>query len=142
MERKTENMEKKTGETALAKLIANMEPVLNEGEYVFTTVKNINSIPREITICEIKEKEGVTVILAKKEAEVLGLSFEYVAAWITLNIHSSLEAVGLTAAFATELGKNNISCNVVAGYYHDHIFVDIKDKDKAVRVLKAMSESK
>jgi len=132
-------MKKKTGETALAKLIANMEPVLNEGDYVFATVLNTESIPRAITVCEIKEKEGVTVILSKKDAERLGLSFEYIAAWITLNIHSSLEAVGLTAAFASELGKNNISCNVVAGYYHDHIFVDKKDKDKAIRVLQAMS---
>jgi len=132
-------MKKKGGETALAKLIANMEPVLNEGDYVFATVLSTNSIPREITVCEIKEKEGITVILLKKDAERLGLSFEYIAAWITLNIHSSLEAVGLTAAFASELGKNNISCNVVAGYYHDHIFVDKKDKDKAIRVLQAMS---
>jgi len=116
-----------------------MEPVLNEGDYVFATVLNTESIPRAITVCEIKEKEGVTVILSKKDAERLGLSFEYIAAWITLNIHSSLEAVGLTAAFASELGKNNISCNVVAGYYHDHIFVDKKDKDKAIRVLQAMS---
>jgi len=132
-------MKKKGGETALAKLIANMEPVLNEGDYVFATVLSTNSIPREITVCEIKEKEGITVILLKKDAERLGLSFEYIAAWITLNIHSSLEAVGLTAAFASDLGKNNISCNVVAGYYHDHIFVDKKDKDKAIRVLQAMS---
>ena len=124
-------MKKKGGETALAKLIANMEPVLNEGDYVFVSVLNTASIPREITICEIKEKEGVTVIVSKKDAEALGLSYGYIAAWITLNIHSSLEAVGLTAAFASELGKNNISCNVVAGYYHDHIFVDTKDKEKA-----------
>ena len=134
-------MKKKGGETALAKLIANMEPVLNEGDYVFASVLNTASIPREITICEIKEKEGVTVIVSKKDAEALGLSYGYIAAWITLNIHSSLEAVGLTAAFASELGKNNISCNVVAGYYHDHIFVDTKDKEKALRVLKAMSGS-
>ena len=132
-------MKKKGGETALAKLIANMEPVLNEGDYVFASVLNTASIPREITICEIKEKEGVTVIVSKKDAEALGLSYDYIAAWITLNIHSSLEAVGLTAAFASELGKNNISCNVVAGYYHDHIFVDTKDKEKALKVLKAMS---
>lgn len=131
-------MKKTVGETALAKLIANMEPVLNEGEYVFASVSNTASIPRAITICEMKEKEGITVVVAKKDAERLGLSFEFVAAWITLNIHSSLEAVGLTAAFATELGKNNISCNVVAGYYHDHIFVDVKDKEKAITVLQAM----
>ena len=133
-------MKKKIGETALEKLIANMEPVLNEGEYVFATVVDIESIPRKITICEIKEKEGVTVIVSKQDAEVLDLPFEYIASWITLNIHSSLEAVGLTAAFSTALGKNNISCNVIAGYYHDHIFVDKKDKEKAMNVLLDMTK--
>ncbi len=133
-------MKKTTGITDLEKLISNMEPVLNEGEYVFATVANTASIPREITICEIKEKEGITVIVSKKDAVQLGLSFEFIASWISLNIHSSLEAVGLTAAFSSELGKNNISCNVVAGYYHDHIFVDTKDKDKAMNVLWNMTK--
>jgi hypothetical protein len=130
----------KTGVTNLNELIANMEPMLNDGEYVFASVPDIEAIPRKMTICEIKEAEGVTVIVAKKDAELLGLSFDFIAAWITLNIHSSLEAVGLTAAFATELGEHNISCNVVAGYYHDHIFVDIKDKDKALNVLWGMTK--
>lgn len=133
-------MEKKVGITDLEALITNMEPVLNEGEYVFATVPNTASIPRESTVCEIKEKEGLTVVVSKEDAVALGLPFEYVASWITLNIHSSLEAVGLTAAFSSALAQNNISCNVIAGYYHDHIFVDKKDKDKAVKVLRAMSE--
>ena len=133
-------MEKKVGITDLEALITNMEPVLNEGEYVFATVPNTASIPRESTVCEIKEKESITVVVSKEDAAALGLPFEYVASWITLNIHSSLEAVGLTAAFSSALAQNNISCNVIAGYYHDHIFVDKKDKDKAVKVLRAMSE--
>lgn len=133
-------MENPTGETNLNNLIKNMEPILNEGEYVFASVSNINSIPREMTICEIKEREGVTVVLSKKNAEELGLAFEFIAAWITLNIHSSLEAVGLTAAFASALGKHQISCNVIAGYYHDHIFVDKKDAEQAMRVLWDMTK--
>lgn len=133
-------MEKTIGITDLQQLIANMEPVLNEGEYIFASVSDISVIPRAMTICEMREKEGVTVVLAKKDAEQLGLPFEFIAAWITLNIHSALEAVGLTAAFATELGKNNISCNVIAGYYHDHIFVDRKDKEKAMQVLWSMTK--
>ncbi len=133
-------MHNTTGITNLEELIANMQPVLNEGEYVFASVSNIASIPREITVCEIKEKEGVTVVVSKKDAERLELPFEFVASWITLNIHSSLEAVGLTAAFSSELGKNNISCNVIAGYYHDHIFVDTKDTDKALSVLWNMTK--
>lgn len=133
-------MSKIVGETNLEALIKNMEPVLNDGEYVFVSVPTTTNIPRDLSICEIKEKEGITLVLLKKEAEKLNLSFEFIASWITLNIHSSLEAIGLTAAFATALGQNDISCNVIAGYYHDHIFVDTKDKDKAMKVLWAMTE--
>lgn len=124
----------------LQQLIANMEPVLNEGEYVFASVSDITTIPRAMAICEMREKEGITVVLAKEDAITLGVPFEFVAAWITLNIHSALEAVGLTAAFATALGKSEISCNVIAGYYHDHIFVDTKDAEKAMQVLWGMTK--
>ena len=133
-------MENAKGVTNLKQLIANMEPVLNEGEYVFASVPDITAIPRSMTICEMREKEGMTVVLSKKNADKLGLSADFVAAWITLNIHSALEAVGLTAAFATALGESNISCNVIAGYYHDHIFVSVEDKEKAMKVLWGMTK--
>ena len=133
-------MTSKTGITDLNRLIKNMEPELNEGEYVFVTVKDTENIPRNITICEIKEKEGITLVIAREVAEGLGLDYSFVAAWITLNVHSALEAVGLTAAFATALGNHNISCNVIAGFFHDHIFVDLKDRDKAMDVLYEMSK--
>ena len=133
-------MEKKIALTNLEELIANMEPILHDGEYVFASISDISSIPREVILCQVKEKEGISIVLSKKDAERLGLSFEFVASWITLNVHSALEAVGLTAAFAAALGKSNISCNVIAGYYHDHIFVDKKDGEKAMNVLWGMTE--
>ena len=128
------------GETNLSELIKGMTPKLNDGEYVFSTIKDISKINRNDIVCEFKEREGTTIIIKKEKADQLGLSYDYIASWITLMIHSSLEAVGLTAMFSTELAKHNISCNVIAGYYHDHIFVNKKDANKAVEVLIKLSE--
>ncbi|MDX1768503.1 ACT domain-containing protein [Arenibacter troitsensis] len=130
-----------SGETNLYKLINEMSPVLNQGEYVFSTVQNLDFIERKDSICEFKENEGTTIVIEKNKADQLKLPYEYVAAWITLKIHSSLEAVGLTAVFSNALAKNNISCNVIAGYYHDHIFVDTKDSEKAMLVLTNLSKT-
>ncbi|MNE95095.1 hypothetical protein D3C80_1931390 [compost metagenome] len=79
-------------------------------------------------------------MLEKRFAEELHLNFSYVASWITLEVHSSLAAVGLTAAFSQALGNVNISCNVVAAYLHDHIFVDENDAQKAMDVLLKLKE--
>ncbi len=130
-----------SGEKNIAVLIQGMTPKLNSGEYVFCTVTDVNSINRSDTVCEFKEAEGVTIVLERNKADALKLKYEYVSSWITLQIHSSLEAVGLTALFSNELAKHEISCNVIAGYYHDHIFVDVKDANKAIQVLVSLAES-
>jgi len=125
-----------SGEKDLSILIQNMEPVLNDGEYVFCTVENLGGIPDiEKILFFFRETEAVTIVLEKIIADKWSLEYSYISSWITLNIHSSLEAVGLTAAFANALKKENISCNVVAAYFHDHIFISKKDAEKAIEAL-------
>lgn len=126
------------GETDLSSLISGMKPELNQGEYVFCVVDDPHVVSTDSIIGSFKEKEGLTVILEKQQADTLKLDYDFTAAWITLTIHSSLQAVGLTAAFSKALAEQSISCNVIAGYYHDHIFVDQKDASKAMKALQEM----
>ena len=127
------------GETNINTLLKNMTPKLNEGSYVFCTTPQLKDIDLTQTIGMFAEDEGFTIILKKETADSLGLIYTYIACWISLTIHSSLEAVGLTAAISTALAKQSISCNVVAAYYHDHIFVDQRDAAKAMLVLEGLS---
>jgi len=85
------------------------------------------------------EQEGITAIVEKTLADRLGLSSTFPSAWITLTVHSSLAAVGLTGAVAQALARNAISCNVVAAYYHDHLFVHEDAGQRAMEVLRDLS---
>ncbi len=127
------------GESDLNKLIKGLSPKLNDGEYVFTSIKNIELLNTSEVICTFKEKEGLTLVLERSRADELGLKYNFIASWITLEVHSSLNAVGLTSLVTTELANNEISCNVIAGYYHDHIFVSTKDSLKTLEILNYLS---
>ena len=125
-----------SGEKDLALLLKNMEPVLNPGEYVFCKVEDLKQVSdMEKLLFFFRETEAITIVLERSVADEWNLEYTYTSSWITLNIHSSLEAVGLTAAFADALKLENISCNVVAAYFHDHIFVAKEDAEKAMEVL-------
>ena len=121
-------------------LLRKMKPVLGSDEYVFIT-KNYSRLTAEIIeldpIATFLEKEGITAVISKDLAVEKNISFNGVFKKITLEVHSSLEAVGFTAAISTALATQNISVNVIAGYYHDHIFVPT---DKAYFALSILSE--
>lgn len=127
------------GETDLSILLRTLKPTLNEGAYVFCVVDHPATVDTEHIISLFKEQEGYTLILRKEVADQLQLHYSFVAAWITLKVHSSLQAVGLTAAFSAALSNESISCNVVAAFYHDHIFVAEEDAQKAMEVLHKLS---
>ncbi|HDZ07000.1 hypothetical protein LCGC14_0051940 [marine sediment metagenome] len=129
-----------SGEKNLDALLKSMKPKHNVGEFVFCKTENLEQINLNQIIMSFKEEESITIIAEKAVADKLNLDYSFIASWITLTVHSSLEAVGLTAAFSKALSENGISCNVVAAYYHDHIFVDKKDTEKAMAILNEFSK--
>jgi hypothetical protein len=127
-----------SGERDLPSLLRGLRPELHPHEYVFVTV---NERPEGVrAIATVEEDEGTTLILRRSEADNARLPYEYVAAWITLRVHSALAAVGLTAVVAAAFADAGLSCNVVAGYYHDHLFVAYEDRLRAIDVLKALAD--
>lgn len=128
-----------SGETNLDALIASMSAVLVEGVFVFATVPP-DSPPLAVDARMIfREAEGSTYILLKSEAEALALPYEFPCRMITLNIHSSLDAVGFMARIATELAKHDMGVNPVSGFFHDHLFVPEGREGDAMAVLAALS---
>lgn len=114
-----------------------LQPQLDPGRYVFTTVAE--GVPLGVApVVTVVEPEGLTLVLTQDDADAAGLAYDYVAAWITLGVVSTLDEVGLTAAFATRLAAAGISCNVVAGFHHDHLFVPRDRADEAVALLEQL----
>lgn len=132
-----------TGETDLDKLIASMSPQLLPGTFVWCTTTDTKVVSRLLLSGDLvsycQEDEGYTMVVKEGVADLEKLKHEFRSRCITLQVHSALEAVGLTACFAAELGKHGISANVVAGFYHDHIFVAETDGDRARKVLQELS---
>jgi Uncharacterized protein conserved in bacteria len=128
-----------SGETDLQKLLTAAEPQLRPGRYAFCRVDDPAAIPLDEIVGLFREAEGWTVILPEETARSLSLSYGFAAAWIIFMVHSSLEAVGFTAAFSAALAREMIGCNVVAAFYHDHIFVRYEDADRAMEALKRLT---
>lgn len=129
------------GETNLTALLASMSPVLLDDEYVFCSVQGQYGDYQKLSpLATFSESEGLTLVLTKAAAIEGGLPFESVFKGITLTVHSSLDAVGLTAAVANKLTEKGISANVIAAYYHDHIFVQTEKATKAMDALNEFRE--
>ena len=128
-----------TGESDLLTLIAQMSPSLHDQVWAFVSVGEVSSeYVAEHALATFREAEGTTLIVPWERAEEFDVCSEPMAR-ITLNIHSSLEAVGLTAAVSQAVASEAISANVVAGFYHDHIFVPQTAGERAVASLTLLS---
>lgn len=125
-----------SGETDLNTLLQTLQPVLSAESFVFVSVPYAVS-PTQLAnaLMVYKEDEGTTLILESSFASNEGFTVDSTFKRITCNVHSSLDAVGMTAAMSAALTRATISANVVAGYYHDHIFVPASRADEAIAVL-------
>ena len=122
-------------------LLRTMEPQLQDGTFVYVLSGSHPDMTDHRVIASIREAEGLSLIVEKSFAIEHGLQPHFECAWITLNVNSDLAAVGLTAAFASALGDAKISCNVVAGWNHDHIFVPFDQAQAALDVLRALQQN-
>jgi uncharacterized protein len=113
-----------------------LEPELHAGPYVFVTVPG--PPPDLEPFAVIREDEGTTLVVTRNEADRAGLRYDYLAARITLTINSSLAAVGLTATVSRVLADAGISCNVIAGSAHDHLFVNWDRGPEAAALLRRL----
>jgi hypothetical protein len=126
------------GETDLKTLLESLHPVVRDGDYVYALWPHGKPLEGDIEAA-VREAEGLTVVLRRDEADRIGLTYDFVASWITLQIHSALEAVGLTAAVSAALTHAGISCNVLAGFHHDHLLVPVADAGRAMDVLRLLA---
>ncbi|GAB5451488.1 MAG: ACT domain-containing protein [Halioglobus sp.] len=128
------------GERDLSALLKTLSPKLIAGEFVFCTCTE-SDLPGLLSLSPrvmVQEEEGVTLVLDRDKAAEAGFSCAPPMRCITLAVHSSLQAVGLTAAVSAALAQAGISANVVAGYYHDHIYVPTAQAERAVQTLAAL----
>jgi uncharacterized protein len=121
----------------LAALLRHLEAHRRSGEFVFCTAPEV---PVHVEpVATIREDEGLALVLDREAADRGGLDYDFVAAMITLGVRSRLDAVGLTAVVSSVLAEAGISCNVVAGYFHDHLFVPVERAEEALELLDRLS---
>lgn len=125
------------GETDLAGMLAKLAVERRPGAFTYIAVQV--PTPGLLAAAQAVVKEGslTTIVLPVEAAERAGQPVVVRLAWLTLTVHSSLEAIGLTAAVSARLTEEGIACNVLAGYHHDHLLVPLERADDAIRALVA-----
>ena len=122
------------GETDLARLLGASTATVREGSYAVARTDEPVPVGGGVDALVV-EAEGVTVVARLEVAEARGWEIAFVGRWVTLDVHSSLAAVGLTAAVAAAFAEQGIPCNVLAGYFHDHLLVPPDRLDDALAAI-------
>lgn len=128
-----------SGETSLQKLLQSMDPVMHEPVYVFATVALDQDTSAAKPLMVFRETEGITLIVEQSAAQAQDLQGIFPCKMITLNVHSSLDAVGFLAAITEALAALNIGVNPVSAFYHDHLFVPLEQAERAHQALMKLS---
>jgi hypothetical protein len=129
-----------SGERDLATLLASLAPELDPEPYVF--VGGLDTIPSGIVpLATFREAEGISLVVLASAWRTTGQPASGAYARLTMMVHSSLEAVGMTAAIAAALTERGISANVVAAYHHDHIFVPWDRRHEAMEAIETLARS-
>jgi hypothetical protein len=124
------------GETDLDHLLRNMQPVLEDEELIFCSLP-LAQAEKYLLLCQgyYCEREGITVILDRHLADLESIPYEFIFKRITLDVFSSLSAVGFIARISEVLAAQGISVNVVSAFYHDHIYVQAAQAELAIETL-------
>jgi len=127
-----------TGGRKLSAMLRELRPALQDGQWVFITAE---AVPTGVTpLATFAEEEGLSLLLRREQADSLGLAYDFVGAWISLTVHSALDAVVLTAAVAGQLARSGISCNVIAARSHDHLLVPHEQARRVVALIEQLAE--
>ncbi len=130
------------GEIDLPKLIASMSPELVPGVFVFATLPPGKQRPAGMDpVMTFREREGETLILSEEQAGAAALASTFRSRMITLNVHSSLDAVGFLATITAHLAAAGMGVNPVSAYFHDHLFVPADRAEEALSILQALADS-
>jgi uncharacterized protein len=130
------------GEHDLTRLRRTMAPRLDERTFVYCCFADLAMPPGLTALCTVREDEGLTAIVDKRDAERCGLAYVFESRLITLTVHSALDAVGFLALVTGRLAAAGIACNAIAGYHHDHLLVPVARAVEAMDVLNALASDR
>ena len=121
-----------TGETHLPNILANLDVDVRPGTFFVLTRRVPDPAADAVAEARINEYEGITYVVPEAYARACGEPPGFVASWLSLRVHSALNAVGVTAAVSGVLAERGIACNVIAGVHHDHLLVPAERREDAI----------